>query len=339
MRKFLNLLLAFVLTITLTSCGKKEDKKQDDPGKNEQKEELKEELKELTIIDVNSNSRPIAVMINNHPEARPYQSGLQDAYLVYEMIVEGGITRYMAVVKDKDTARIGSVRSSRHYYLDYVLENDAIYTHFGGSDRALNDIPKLGINNINGLVHSGFWRDSLPVAYEHTAFTSMENIKSNISNYGYRNTTTQDTLLNYVVGDVDNSALEGAIMANNVTIPYSYSTTTSYTYDSTNKVYNRFVNGVAHTDYVTKAQYNFKNIIIIDVNNYSLDSYGLQELENKGTGTGYYITNGYAVPITWEKTSRESQTVYKYLNGEEIKVSDGNTFIQIKPAYENATIN
>lgn len=64
-------------------------------------------------------------MINNISVARPLQSGLQDAYLMYEIIVEGGITRYMALFMDQNTTRIGSIRSARHYFLDYALENDA----------------------------------------------------------------------------------------------------------------------------------------------------------------------------------------------------------------------
>ena len=63
-------------------------------------------------------------------------AGLQDAYITYEILAEGGITRLMALFKDKDTAKIGSVRSARPYYLDYALENDAIYVHYGWSDQA-----------------------------------------------------------------------------------------------------------------------------------------------------------------------------------------------------------
>src|SRR5574344_6112 len=114
----------------------------------------------VTIVNEKSNSRPIAVMINNHPDARVNHAGLQDAYMVYEIIVEGGLTRYMALFKDAQTARIGSVRSSRHYFLDYAMENDAIYTHFGWSPYAESDIYKYGINNINGMVDGdAFWRD------------------------------------------------------------------------------------------------------------------------------------------------------------------------------------
>ena len=294
----------------------------------------------IKIIDENSNTRPIAVMINNHPRAVPNHAGLQDAYLLYEIIVEGGYTRIMALYKDKTTERIGSVRSSRHYFLDYAMENDAIYVHFGWSPKAQTDISSYAINNINGLYDNAFWRDtSLNVAYEHTAFTSMEKINQIINKKGYRNDTNEKTLLNYDVYNIDISNLEGAISANNVVIPYSYIHTTKYEYDANNKVYKRYMNDKAHTDAVTEEQYTTKNIIIQKVYNFSMDSYGRQDMNNVGTGEGYFITNGYAVPITWSKNSRKEKTIYKYLDGAELKVNDGNTYIQIQPSSQNPTFS
>ena len=70
-----------------------------------------------------------------------------------------------------------------------------------------------------------------------------------------------------------------------------------------------------------------------------MDSYGRQEIENIGRGEGYLISNGYAVPITWEKDAPSRQTVYKFLNGEEITVNDGNTYIQIQPENKNIEIS
>lgn len=318
---------------------KKEEPKKEEEQKVEQAQEP--EKPKLQIIDVDSNSRSIAVMINNHAQARPNHAGLQSAYLMYEIVVEGGITRMMAVFKDIDIERIGSVRSARPYFLDYVLENDAIYVHYGYSEKAKNDIAMLGINNINGLYDEAFWRDkTLNVNYEHTAFTSTEKIKSVISSKKYRDTTKQDTLLNYSVEPVDISSKEGAIVANEVVIPYSYYMTTSYTYDATNNYYLRFANSVPHTDAITKEQYHFKNVIVVNIENYTTtEGDGRQALNNIGNGNGYFITNGYAVPITWEKSSQSNQTIYRYLDGEEITVNDGNTFIQIQPIDKVTTIS
>lgn len=295
----------------------------------------------LKIVDLNSKTRPYAVMINNLGVARPLQSGLQDAMIIYEMIVEGGLTRYMAVFQDQNTERIGSIRSARHYFLDYALENDAIYVHHGNSPQAATDFKTLNIDRISVDASKTGWRDkSLNVSTEHTLFTSIAKLNNGLGNK--RKTRNKDFLLNYSETPIDLSTKEGAIKANNIEITYSGSVKTSYEYDESAQNYKRSVNGKAHTDYVTKKQYTFKNIITYQVSNTSLnDGSGKdrQTLDNIGSGEGYYITNGYAIPITWSKSSRSSQTVYKYKDGTEIDVNDGNTFIQIQPKGKNLIIN
>lgn len=295
----------------------------------------------LKIVDINSKTRPYAVMINNLGVARPLQSGLQDAMIIYEMIVEGGLTRYMAVFQDQNTERIGSIRSARHYFLDYALENDAIYVHHGNSPQAAADFKTLNIDRISVDASKTGWRDkSLNVSTEHTLFTSIAKLNNGLGNK--RKTRNKDFLLNYSETPIDLSTKEGAIKANNIEITYSGSVKTSYEYDESAQNYKRSVNGKAHTDYVTKKQYTFKNIITYQVSNTSLnDGSGKdrQTLDNIGSGEGYYITNGYAIPITWSKSSRSSQTVYKYKDGTEIDVNDGNTFIQIQPKGKNLIIN
>lgn len=300
-----------------------------------------DKLDTVQIIDLTSNSRPIAVMINNHDTARPYHSGLNDAYLLYEMIAEGGYTRYMAIFKDKTTERIGSVRSSRHYFLDYVLENDAIYVHWGWSPQAESDISSLAISNINGLIYDGkyFYRDhTLGIPLEHTGYTNMSLLQNAIHRLGYRTSTQQQPLLTYLSSAAP-SSLSESIVANHVSIPYSSIVTTSYEYDSQNKVYKRYVNNEAHVDYISKKQYYAKNIILYQVSNYSIDGYGRQTLNNIGKGEGYYISEGFAVPITWEKSSRSEQTVYRLLDGSILQVNDGNTFIQIQPKSQRYVIS
>ena len=332
--RIISVFLVFILLIGVgiyfLFFNKKEEKQLEEPDKQEPVVE-----KKLQILDLESDTRPIAVMINNHKTAQPYQTGLNDAYLVYEIVVEGGITRMMAVFKDQDTATIGTVRSSRHYFLDYAQENDAIYTHFGWSEKAQQDINDLNIDNVNGLVDSGFWRDqelrNNGVPLEHTAYTNIENILKVADKRGYETTSTKDTLLNYSVDEIDLSTMEGAIKADNVFIEYSSYQENTFKYDPINKVYNKYSGDTLRKDYVTGEAFKAKNIITYQVNNYSMDSYGRQEIDNIGSGEGYFISNGYAVPITWEKKSPSSQTIYKFLDGKEITVNDGITYIQIQP--------
>ena len=138
--------------------------------------------------------------------------------------------------------------------------------------------------------------------------------------------------------EIDLSEREDAIKAEKVYMRYSKYTNSSYEYDSENKNYKRFMSGTSHVDAITGRQYTYKNVIITPIKNRSYDSYGRQKLDNIGQGEGYFITNGYAIPITWSKESRSSQTVYKDKNNEEIKVNDGTTFIQITPIGEEIKI-
>ena len=296
----------------------------------------------IKIVNLKSNKRPIAIMINNHDDARPYHSGLQDAYLIYEIIAEGGYTRYMALFKDKEVENIGSVRSARHYFLDYALENDATYVHWGWSPQAEDDIKTLKIDNINGLYYENkyFYRNTdLDIPLEHTGYTNMQKINKAIEDLDYRNTTNEKTLLNYVSKDLKLNEFDNNIEANKIDIEYSRFITSSYVYDEEEKNYKRYVNNKEHKDYETNKQYTFKNIIVYQVKNETIDSYGRQTLDNIGTGKGYYISNGYAIPINWEKKSRNSKTIYTLEDGTDLKVNDGNTFIEIQPLNKSLEIN
>ncbi len=299
-----------------------------------------EEKKEAVVQKpktLSGQSRPIAVMIDNHIDAMP-QAGLLEADIVYEMIVEGGETRLMLILQDKDLDRIGPIRSSRHDFLDYVLENDAIYVHFGWSPRARSDISSLGISNINGIYESesesSFWRDDEKYA-PHNAVTSTENILKFAERDEYRTITTKDPVLNYVVDEVN---LENGEGAETVVIPYSDINTVKYVYDEDLKEYVRYSRGEKQVDWNSGETITTKNIIITFAKNTAIDSQDRQDIENVGVLDGYYITNGKAIKIECVKPSREEQTVYRDLEENEIDVNDGKTFIQICPINADVQI-
>ena len=285
--------------------------------------------KEVEIF--NGDSRPIAVMIDNVGDARP-QAGLNDAYMVYEIIVEGKLTRLMALFKDVDLDKIGPVRSSRHYFLDYALENDAIYVHYGWSPKAKSDISSLDVDNINGINESAtsFWRVRDKNA-PHNVVTSTEKILKIAKRKGYSTTSEKESVLNYVTHEVE---LAEGIPATEITLPYSSSYKVTYKYDEETKRYTRGYNKTTQKDWDTKELVTTKNIIVTFAKNKTLnDGSGKdrQDLSNIGTLDGYYITNGKAIEIKCYKASRTEQTIYRDLEGNEIEVNDGNTFVQIVP--------
>ena len=305
--------------------------------KNKQQETAVEEepitavLEEKEVQIFKGNDRPIAIMIDNHSDAWP-QAGLQKAYMVYEIVVEGGETRLMALFKGADVEKIGPVRSARHYFLDYAMENDAIYTHFGESPQADSDIRKYSINEIDGIAEDGTtFKRVKDKASPHNAVTSIDKLIESAKNKKFKMTSNKESVLNYVTDEVNLEEGQGAI---SVTIPHSDLQTVKYVYDEENKVYQRYARGKKQTDWDSKETITTKNIIITFCDNYTLqdkENKGRQGIKNIGTFDGYYITNGKAIKIKCVKNEREEQTVYQDLEGNEIKVNDGNTFVNICP--------
>lgn len=350
-----NLIKSIVLIIVLiglvfaiifyTKSTKKDNNKSNSGNNSNPNTEIKDntlEDKKVSIIDIDSNTRPYAVMINCHNAALP-QAGLNNAYIVYELMVEGGITRMMALFKDKDVDKIGSVRSARTQYLDYVYENDAIYAHAGGAADADRRLANENINHVDVDGAYGIRDTSLNRAWEHKLFTTTNLIKKGATAKGYRLTTDTKSLLKYTPNEIDPTTYTNNSVANDVSIMYSYYRTSNYTYDPTTKTYLRSMNSTKNTDLVTGEQYKVKNILVYAVNYSSYCDHGYclyQKIDNVGTGEGLYITNGYSVPIIWEKPSKNAKTTYKLKEtGKELELNDGNTYIQIYPTSGKLTIN
>ena len=314
------------------------EKEEAEPVANENETLVAEVEEEKTVQIFKGNDRPFAIMIDNHEDAWPH-AGIQDAYMVYEIIVEGGETRLMALFKGANLEKIGPVRSARHYFIDYAMENDAIYVHFGQSPQAQSDIKKYSINDINGIAEDGttFWRVKDKYA-PHNAVTSTEKLLKSAQNKKYRTTSSETSVLNYVTDEVN---LDNGETATEIIIPHSQLQDVEYYYDEENKVYERYARQEEQVDWDTEKPLTVKNIIITYCDNYTLsdtENKGRQGLKNIGTFDGYYITNGKAIPIKCIKEARDEKTIYQDLEGNVIKVNDGNTFVHICPTNRKVEI-
>ena len=343
MKKDLRIHLLLALSVCciflLTGCFKaSEDGKHDDVGKDVVKEE--EPKEKVDIIDINSKSRPVAVMVNNTPVAVKVQNGLDAAYLIYEIPTEFSTSRLMALFKDVEDTKVGTIRSSRHNFLDFAYESDAIYVAYGWSHYAEDDLKGNKIDYIQGIEgEADMWRENPEgLAYEHTVYTTTDrlfNYARDTKNYTMESDNT--ILLNYNVGDVDLSEKEGVRTANSVTIPYG-SVTTIFKYNEDTKEYSRIVNGVETSDYFSGTKHTTKNIIVEKIGYSIMDDGYYWNLYTVGSGDGFYITNGLAVPIKWSKAERKAKTKYTYLDGTEIEVSDGRTYIEVQVNNLQTTI-
>lgn len=296
-----------------------------------------EEIKAFFDQYVDTNVRPVAVMVDNDDKnARP-QAGLDEAYLIYEVIVEGGATRFMALFRD-DVKKIGPVRSSRHYFLDFMMENGALYTHYGWSPRAAQDISSFGIEKINGVLGEDgntFWREEKFKGDWHSAYTSMEKIKTKAEAKGFSMETDHKGGIKYSETYID---LPSENPADEVKLNYSTFYSTGYKYNAETKLYEKEINGNPHVmqnGEVVKV----KNIIVELITDVSLgDGSHRRDMNTTGSGKGYYITNGAYEEITWSKASRQANTVYKKADGTELLINPGKTIVNIINPASGVTI-
>lgn len=294
------------------------------------------------------DDRPIAFMIDNNTNAQP-QASINSTYMIYEIIVEGGETRLMALFKGTQADEVGPIRSARHYFLDYAMENDALYAHLGMSPQAEADFDVFNINHVNGQIYdtgkprtgsSLYWRAKHKKA-PHNAYTNTESILKIAKDKGWKTTSDKESVLNYVAEEV-NLESEDAIVANTVTIPYSTGHKVQYKYDETSKRYTRYSKNKKMRDEVTKEDVTTKNIIITFAKNYTLDdgeNKGRQDVVTVGNLDGYYITNGKAIKIKCIKNDRKEQTQYVDMQGNEINVNDGNTWVNVCPIDADVVIS
>ena len=299
-----------------------------------------ENEKEDNFIFPEKGIRPFAVMIDNEGTRPLPQGGLYLAQVVYEIIVEGGVTRLMPVFWNVDPEMIGPVRSSRHYFIDYAMVHDAIYVHVGQSPQAEKDLKNLKINNVNGIYVGGgvFWDLTTDKNNWQDTYTSMEKVKEYVSKVKYRTETDKNHVFTY--SQKDTEPADGAQKADKVSISYSGGYYTGYEYDPSSRTYMRYRNGKPHMERITGEQLSAKNIIIQVVKNQRIkgDTEDRQELFNVGSGSGWYITDGRAMEIKWSKASRSEPTRYTDESGNLIILNPGQTWVQIAPSREGVTI-
>lgn len=283
------------------------------------------------------NRRPAAIMINNIKVATP-QEGISYADIMYECIVEGSYTRLMMVVSDYEKLPVvGSVRSSREYYLDFAANHNAIYIHAGGSNQAYVEIRDRKVNNLDGVnmyIPNMFYRDAwrqTNMGYEHSLMTTGEKIAAGIAYKKYDTTLAEnfDSPLDFVPYDTVRVPEGGD--ATYLQVTYNYGHKPYFEYNKNEGVYYRWqFLGDKHMDNTANKQLSFTNIIVLYCPTTNTgDSYGHMDVVTEGSGEGYYLTCGKYEKIKWEKATADTPVKLYNEAGEELLVNRGKTFFQI----------
>lgn len=305
-----------------------------------------EYLNPLTGLEMDPSfegQRPVAIMINNIQKATP-QIGISQADIIYECTVEGGITRLMMLAKDyKSLDIIGSVRSSRNYFIDLAQGHDALYVHAGGSDDAYEAIYSRDIDNMDGVNQSipdMFYRDPerrKKMGMEHSLMTTGEGIVGGIAYRGLRTELENGyertlTFAKAATAPAGESALHA-------TVPYSTYITATFDYDEASQSYLKGQYDQPHIDGATGEQLAFTNVLILRApHTGALDAKGHIDVDLTTGGEGYFLSMGKYVPITWKKPTHESPLQLFHTSGQPLALNPGKSYISIVPTTANVVI-
>lgn len=323
-RPCLTALLA--LSLLLFGCGGQEPVEPETPPPVTVEEEVPPEPtfpNPLTGEPIREASHLIAVMINNAPAARP-QTGLGSADLVYEVEMEGMVTRFLAFFYGDLPENVGSVRSARPYVMMLAKEWDAYFAHVGGSDDAFAKVKEWGIRDMDDVRgHRGFWVDKEGKRPHNTYLNLREALQGKEPNGKFHDWEFTDP----PPGPPDYKEIR---------FSYDKDNRPSYVFDEEEGVYRRFLNGKPHLDKATGQQIQAANVILQYARHRDLGTELLHiDVELIGEGKAEYFLGGRYYTGTWRKKNLNSPTEYLDEEGKPIKFVRGKTWVQIlRPGKE-----
>lgn len=266
-----------------------------------------------------------AAVIENSPAARP-QRGLAAASLVYEMLTEGGITRFLAFYSASSSDAIGPIRSVRSYMVDIAAQHGTVLVHCGGSPDGLRMIEKLVYPSINELRHgSVFYRDKARRA-PHNLYARVESILKRAKEMGY---LTESARSRHVFSEEEAS---GEPNIGEVTISYWPGYSVKWEYDPGTNSFLRSIGQEAHVDLNIGSQIEANNVVIEVVETRVIDSEGRLHMELAGSGEAIVFSRGQVTRGRWIRDSSPREpAVYVSETGDSIQLCPGTTWVQVVP--------
>lgn len=314
--KKITVVLAVATIVLLSACSKSETKTNMYPLTGEKTKE-----------DV--DRRVVSVMVNNHPKARP-QSGLSEADIVFEMLAEGDITRFLALYQSKEPKVVGPVRSAREYYFDLADGYDALYVYQGAADFINDMIKERGIDYLNGAKFDDdgklFKRESFRKS-PHNSYLQFKAVPKVAESEGYEMEKMIDPLP--FLNEDELQSLSGH-SAEHIEINYSSggADTVMYDYDEQTETYIRSNNGEKTVELDTNDPIEIDNVFVIETHHEVIDDEGRRAIDLESGGNAYLIQKGQVNDVQWE---RQKGRLIPVKDGEPIGFVPGKTWVNVVP--------
>lgn len=282
------------------------------------------------IYDEELPARPLIVSIDNVGDAIP-QSWISKADIVYEFPVEGKQTRLQAIYYGQFPEEFGPIRSTRPYFVDLTREYKGIFLAHGWSPDAkeylLTDVVPY-INAMNSDCE--FYRVSDKTA-PHNSYIKWEEVKKKIDEMGWWDEKQEIRPFVFLSGAQENSGDTAAELS------FKYTgSECEFKYDKETGKYTRFISGKEYVDHETGDPVTVYNVLVQKVNSRVLDSKGRLEIDMCAGGDAILFTGGVAVEGTWSREDLDSRTVFTDTEGNEFRLTPGNTWVEV--ADQNCSI-
>ncbi|SDE08347.1 Protein of unknown function [Paenibacillus sp. UNCCL117] len=294
--------------------------------------------------------RPVMVVVNNAPQARP-QSGLSQADLLFEVLAEGEITRLIAFYQSRSTTDpVGPVRSIRPYFISLGKGYGAVQVHAGGSPDGYETIRRQKIENLDEITNAGtyFWREKSRKA-PHNLYTSIDSARQGADKRGFPGQGNAEPVYSFLqtpeaaaastsagtttAGTTTTGAAVGlgGVDASRIDITFLLkSYLVSYEYDQTTSSYKRFIDKAPHIDLNNGEALQAANVIVMGAEHRVLDREGRRDVKLTGSGPALLFQQGKAITIEWRR-EQENSPVRWYEQGREVALVPGQTHVMIVP--------
>lgn len=289
----------------------------------------KSDVYPLTGIETDNdvNNRTVGVMVSNITEARP-QTGLSEADIVFEMLAEGNITRFLALYQSEQPEVVGPVRSAREYYFELAKGYNALYVYHGSAKKVEKLLQASGVDAINGAFHDDdkvlFKREDFRVA-PHNSYLLFDAVYDQAKSDGFE-IESKENPLPFLKEDDE---IKGE-SAEKVQINYasSGSPTVEFAYDATNDTYLRYNDNEQTVELSDDTPIEVENVFIVEMDHEIIDSEGRRAIDIKSGGNGYLIQNGKVQTVEWENSDGR---IVPMKDNEEVGFVKGKTWINVIP--------
>lgn len=284
--------------------------------------------------------RPLNIKITNFPPVVRPQSGLNSADIVWEHLVEGGVTRFTAIFQSQTVSHLGPVRSARLVDISLTHIYGSLFVHSGSSTGTLDRLRQDAVmpsRNFGGGACPPLCRfPKEGLAFEHTLYGDTEAL------YQQAETIGLDAEPDPITGMAfSNTIPSGGMALTGVKISYR-NTETEWSYASGRWL--RRQDGEPHFDANTNTQVNAANVVIIETDHIEQavvsDGYWGQanyafEVNLVGSGHVYLFRDGQYFEGQWRRENDTAPLLFFDLQGNVLTFKPGNTFFNLVPRWVN----